>query len=142
MFATRRIRAGQRLIEYTGERIGDEEAAWRYDDDAMERHHTFLFEIDDDTVVDAGRGGNDARFINHACDPNCEAVQEGDRIFIEAIRNIQPGVELAYDYSLNRGGRLPADWRARYECRCGAANCRGTILKPPRKQKRKQTKRR
>lgn len=104
----------------------------------MVHHHTFLFALDNGVLIDAGRGGNAARFINHSCEPNCEAVQEGDRIFIQAIRNIQPGVELTYDYALEREGRLPAGWRERYACRCGAPNCRGTILRPRRKKRRRR----
>src|SRR6476620_1702007 len=77
-FATRPIKRGTRIIEYTGERISPEEADRRYDDAAMD--------------------GNDARFINHSCAPNCEAVDERKRIYIEAIRDIVPGEELTYDY--------------------------------------------
>src|SRR5689334_2436613 len=77
VFAARAIPEGTRLIEYTGERIGPEEADRRYDDDAMTSHHTFLFAVDDDVVIDAAVGGNDARYINHSCAPNCEAVDEG-----------------------------------------------------------------
>jgi SET domain-containing protein len=135
VFATRRIRPGQRLIEYTGELIDDEEAAERYDDEAGSHHHTFLFGVKDGTLIDAGRGGNDARFINHSCEPNCEAVLDDGHVFIEAIRNIQPGVELAYDYSLEPGSRLPPGWKERYACHCGAPTCRGTILKLPKRKK-------
>jgi SET domain-containing protein len=109
LFASRRIRKGTRIIEYTGERIDQDEASRRYDDDAMDRHHTFLFGIDDDTVIDAAVGGNDARFINHSCNPNCEAVMEDDRIFIYALRKIDAGEELTYDYQLERGDESP-DW--------------------------------
>ena len=135
-FATRRIRKGRRLIEYAGERVTAAEADARYDEHAMEHHHTFLFEIDDDCVIDAGRHGNQARFINHSCDPNCAAYLEDGRVFIDAIKNIQPGVELAYDYSYERGGRYRSAWKRLYACQCGAANCRGTILKPRPKRRR------
>jgi uncharacterized protein len=138
VFATRRIRTGQRLIEYIGERITHDEADKRYDDDSMARHHTFLFEIDDENVIDAGRIGNDARYINHSCDPNCEAVNEGGRIFVESIRNIQPETELTYDYSYEHEGELPDELRQQYLCLCGKAKCRGTILKV--KQRRKRSK--
>lgn len=136
-FALRRIRKGSRIIEYTGERISPEEADRRYDDDAMERPHTFLFTVSRRTIVDAAVGGNDARFINHSCEPNCEAVIDGGRIFIEALRTIQPGEELTYDYQLERPGPYRKEWRQRYACRCGAPNCRGTLLLPP-KEKRKR----
>lgn len=126
--AIRRIRPGTRVIEYAGERISAAEAAERYDDDAMDHHHTFLFEVDRDTFIDASRQGNAARFINHSCDPNCASYIEDGRIFIEATRNIQPGAELTYDYRYKRDGRRPPAWTQLYACRCGAGNCRGTML--------------
>src|SRR3954470_19117089 len=98
-FATERIPPGVRLIEYAGERLTPAEADARYPDVPGERHHTFLFAIDDDIVIDAAVDGNEARFINHSCDPNCDAVIEGSKIWIDAIRDIEPGEELAYDYA-------------------------------------------
>ena len=136
-FATRRIRKGTRIIEYIGERISSEEGDERYDDSAMGRHHTFLFSLDDGTVVDAAVGGNDARFINHSCDPNCEAVIEKGHIYIDALRTIQPGEELGYDYAYERSDDHTEDDEKLYKCKCGSDNCRGTILAPP---KRKRTK--
>ena len=136
-FAIRRIRKGTRIIEYTGEHITPDEADARYEDANMERHHTFLFILDEHTVVDAARGGNASRFINHSCEPNCQAVIEDGHIYIEAIRNIQPGVELSYDYAYERGA--PEDdeeLEKRYVCRCGAPRCRGTILKPRSKRRK------
>jgi SET domain-containing protein len=139
-FATRRIRKGDRIVEYVGERITDEQADDRYDDTKMERHHTFLFSLGDGTAIDAAVGGNEARFINHSCAPNCEAVQDEDRIFIEAVRDIEPGEELFYDYAYERGGdpdEDDEDATKLYACRCGAPNCRGTILAPPPEKKKK-----
>ncbi|MDQ6886727.1 MAG: SET domain-containing protein-lysine N-methyltransferase [Gemmatimonadota bacterium] len=134
VFATRRIPKGTRLIEYTGRRITPDQADDRYDDDLMEHAHTFLFTVDDETVVDARFGGNAARWINHSCAPNCEAVIEDGRIFIETLRDIPRGAELLYDYQLQRSGRFQRAWLERYACRCGARRCRGIILerKPPR----------
>jgi len=100
----------------------------RYPDLLDEPHHTALFAIDDGIVIDASVGGNDARCINHACDPNCDAVVDGDRIWIETMRDVEPGEELAYDYAfVLKEAHTPAAKR-RYPCRCGSANCRGTIL--------------
>ena len=127
VFATRRIPKGTRLIEYKGERISWEEADRRYDD-SIQPHHTFLFAVDDKVVIDAGVRGNDARWINHSCDPNCEAVDEDGRIFIETIRDIEPGEELTYDYSYILDEPHTAAVKARYPCRCGSPKCRGTIL--------------
>ena len=129
-FATRFIPRGTRLIEYAGERITPAEADARYPDVPGEHHHTFLFTVDDDVVVDAGVGGNEARFINHSCDPNCDAVIEDGRIWIETIRDVAAGEELAYDYAYVLPERHTPAAKRRYPCRCGAATCRGTILKP------------
>jgi Proteins containing SET domain len=127
-FALRAIPAGTRLIEYIGQRITPEEADAKYDDENGERHHTFLFAIDDDVVIDAAVDGNDARFINHSCDPNCDAVVEDKRIWIETIRDVERGEELAYDYAYILEERHTPAVKKRYPCHCGSANCRGTIL--------------
>jgi SET domain-containing protein len=79
-------------------------------------------------VIDAGVGGNDARWINHSCDPNCDAVVEDGRIWIETIRDVAPGEELAYDYALALPTRHTPAAKRRFPCRCGAAACRGTML--------------
>jgi len=132
-FATEHIPAGVRLIEYAGERLTPAQAEERYPDVEGERHHTFLFAIDDDVVIDAAVDGNDARFINHSCDPNCDAVIEDGRIWIEAIRDIEPGEELAYDYAYELEERHTLEAKRRFPCRCGARSCRGTLLKSKRK---------
>jgi uncharacterized protein len=129
-FALRRIRQGTRIIEYTGEEITDAEAAARYPQNGQLHHHTVLFETVPGKCLDAARGGNDSRFINHSCDPNCEAVNEEGRIFIEALRTIPPETELTYDYSLV--GPVPRSkaGKAKYACYCGSPKCRGTMLRP------------
>lgn len=136
-FALRRIRKGTRLIEYVGEHISHDEADRRYDEDGMKRHHTFLFTLNRKTVIDAAVDGNEARFINHSCDPNCEAVIEDGHIYIESIRTIQPGAELLYDYQYDRAPDADETDEAKYPCRCGSANCRGTILAPAKKTRAK-----
>lgn len=128
-FATTRIRKGQRVIEYTGERISNDEADSRYDETSMRRHHTFLFTVTARTVVDGAINGNESIYINHSCDPNCEAVIDGGRIFIEAIRTIQPGEELVYDYQYERTGEDDDEMEIFYKCLCGAPSCRGSIMK-------------
>ncbi len=127
-FATRPIPGGTRLIEYAGERLTPDEADARYPDRVDERHHTYLFAIDDEIVIDAAVDGNDARFINHSCDPNCDAIVEAGRIWIETIRDVASGEELAYDYAYLLDERHTPAAKRRYPCNCGAANCRGTIL--------------
>ncbi len=127
-YATQPIPAGTRLIEYAGERLTPAEAEARYPDSALERHHTYLFAIDDAVVVDAAVNGNEARFLNHSCAPNCDAVIEDGRIWIETIHEIEPGEELVYDYAYILAERHTPAAKKRYPCRCGAVTCRGTIL--------------
>ena len=129
-FANRKIRKGTRLVEYAGERISNDEADERYDESRMRRHHTFLFTLTPRTVVDGAVNGNEAIYINHSCDPNCEAVIEDGRIWIEAVRTIQEGEELAYDYQYERTGENDEELERFYKCNCGAPNCRGSIMKP------------
>ncbi len=128
VYAARRIRSGTRIIEYIGDRITHEEADTRYEMKADDDGHTFLFVVDDELCIDAGIGGNAARFINHKCEANCETIIEGRRVFIEATRTIQPGEELGYDYQLTwETTDDPVELKL-YACRCGAAACRGTML--------------
>ncbi len=127
-FATRSIPAGTRLLEYTGERLTTAQSDARYPDVKDERHHTFLFAIDDDVVIDAAVDGNDARFINHGCDPNCDAVIEDGHIWIDTIRDVAPDEELLYDYAYILEERHTPAAKRRFPCYCGAPSCRGTIL--------------
>ncbi|HEX3949131.1 MAG TPA: SET domain-containing protein-lysine N-methyltransferase [Steroidobacteraceae bacterium] len=128
VFALRRIRKGTIIIEYLGERVTHEQADARYADKDPVDGHTFLFTVDDETVIDAGVDGNEARFVNHGCAPNCQTVDIGKRIYIEALRSIRPGEELAYDYRIQRDADDPADVDDIYACRCGAGPCRGSML--------------
>jgi len=136
VFATEHIPKGTRIIEYLGERVSHAEADRRYDDKDENDNHTFLFIVDARTVIDAGVDGNAARFVNHGCDPNCESVIEKRRVFIEAIRDIAPGEELTYDYQIQREPDDPPDVDAVFACRCGAPNCRGSMLWPPPRPRR------
>jgi uncharacterized protein len=133
VFATRRIAKGARVIEYLGERIGHKEANRRYAQKSPDDNHTFLFVVDRGVVIDAGANGNEARFINHGCDPNCESVIEDRRVFIEALRTIQPGEELKYDYSIARDRDDPPNIDEVFACHCGGDSCRGTMLWPARR---------
>jgi len=133
VFARQRIARGTRVLEYVGERISHEEADRRYEHKSGDDSHTFLFIADDTTVIDAGVDGNEARFVNHACDPNCESVIEHARVFIDAIRGIAPGEELTYDYQIQREPGDPPDIDAVFACRCGRQRCRGTMMWPPRR---------
>jgi SET domain-containing protein len=139
-FAIKTIRSGTRLVEYVGESITPAESDRRYDDTEVKgKHHTFLFSVDSRKVIDATFGGNESRFINHSCDPNCEAVIEDRRVYIESVRTIRPGDELAYDYNYERTPKTTKADEKLYACRCGSPECRGTILSAkltlPRKKK-------
>ena len=133
VFAASRIRKGTRVIEYLGERVSHAEADRRYEHKEADDAHTFLFIVDSRTVIDAGVGGNEARFVNHGCDPNCESVIEERRVFIDALRTIEPGEELTYDYQIQREPDDPPDVDAVFACRCGSERCRGSMLWPPRR---------
>jgi len=128
-FARKDIPKGTKIIEYTGEKIGNAEADRRYDDEAMKRHHTFLFILNSRTCVDAAYEGNEARFLNHSCDPNCEAVITRGHIWIESIREIPAGTELLYDYQYEDDPKYTVQDLRFYACACGSPKCRGTIVK-------------
>jgi hypothetical protein len=141
VFAAKRIPKGTRIIEYVGERVSHDEADRRYEEKDANDSHTFLFIVDSKTVIDAGADGNDARFFNHSCDPNCESTVEKRRVYIEAIRDIESGAELTYDYQIQREDEDPDNIDEVFACRCGFAKCRGTMLWPTeRKPKRSKPK--
>jgi SET domain-containing protein len=127
VFAMRPLAAGERVLEYKGEIT-----AWR---DAVRRHrregvagHTFLFGLSDGRVIDGSRGGNSARWLNHACMPNCETVEDEGRIFIHTLRLVDSGEELFIDYLLATEGAGDEEVRAQYACACAAASCRRSML--------------
>ena len=138
-FASRRIRKGTRIIEYLGERITPAEADRRYDDDNNPEVPVLLFTVNKQVIIDAGVGGNEARYINHSCEPNCEAVMDAGRVYIEALRTIMAGEELTYDYRLEWEEPYDPEEAARYVCRCGAPGCRGTLLAPQRQTRKKSS---
>jgi len=139
VFAVQALKKGEHVIEYKGRRRTHAEVDA---DDAgdVETGHTFLFTLSDDYVIDANYEGNDARWINHSCDPNCEATIEEaegddrrkDKVLIEAIRNIKPGEELTYNYGITLAERHTPRLKKIWECRCGSKNCTGTMLQPKR----------
>ena len=130
VFAAADIPKGARIVEYKGKRISYKLACKLYPDVDGKPTHTFLFEIDDDTVIDAAQGGNAARWINHSCEPNCEAVDDDGRIYIEAIRKIKAGEELGYNYGITLDEKHTKAEKARWPCYCGKKTCRGTLLQP------------
>ncbi|RJX32799.1 MAG: SET domain-containing protein [Oxalobacter sp.] len=141
-FARQRIPKGTRIIEYLGKRITQAQANRLYGDENCDDEvgHVYLFTVSSRTIIDGGVDGNDARFINHSCEPNCESVVKKGRVYIEAIRTIEAGEELNYDYQLDIGEDVTEEDKQRYACLCGSASCRGTMLDVP-KPKRARSKR-
>lgn len=135
VFAARKIPAETRIIEYRGEHITDDIANERGSHDPENPFHTFFFSLEGGKMIDGGVKGNDARWINHACAPNCEAREEQGQVFIHALRDIKRGEELNYDYGLIVEERHTAKLKASYECRCGAPGCRHTMLAPKRRKR-------
>jgi SET domain-containing protein len=136
VFARRAIGAGERIIEYRGERIAWEEATRRAEESGGPVNHTFYFSLADGRVIDGGRRGNDARWINHACEPNCEAYEDDGRVYIHALRDIEAGEELNYNYALIYDERHTPALKRLFECRCGTPGCTGTMLAPKRRNKK------
>ena len=128
VYALRSLKAGEKIIEYTGEVITWKEALRRHPHDPKDPNHTFYFTLDDKHVLDAKFGGNASRWINHACEPNCESDVTDGRVFIKALRDVSPGEELFYDYGLVIDERMTPKLKKQYECRCGSPACRGTML--------------
>jgi SET domain-containing protein len=133
VYAAQPLRRGESVIEYTGQRIDWDEALRRHPHDPVQPNHTFYFSLETGDVIDANVRGNSARWINHSCAPNCEADEDGGRVFIKALRNIKAGQELFYDYGLVIDERYTPKLKAEYPCWCGAKACRGTLLAPKRR---------
>jgi SET domain-containing protein len=139
VFAVAPIKKGEEIIEYKGTMMTHAQADKMYGDGG-ETGHTFLFTLNDDYIIDANRKGNTARWINHSCNPNCQAFvvenESGDprkdRVIIEARRNIKPGEELTYDYGIVLEVPHTARLKKLWVCLCGSPKCTGTLLKPKR----------
>ncbi|MFH1184197.1 MAG: SET domain-containing protein-lysine N-methyltransferase [Chloroflexota bacterium] len=128
-FATRPIAGRSRIIEYAGERISPEEADARSEGGPSMHPLVLLFSVDSRTVIDAAVNGNEARYINHSCEPNCEAVTRGRRIWIHALRDIRSGEELTYDYNLTGDDEDEEAEAEQYSCQCNARSCRGSMFR-------------
>jgi len=135
VFAVRDLTAECRVIEYRGVRLSHADADKKYEGNA-ETGHTFLFTLNEEFVIDANRGGNAARWINHSCAPNCQAFliehtggdKEKDRVIIETLRPIKAGEELSYNYAITLDERHTPRLKKKWECRCGSTHCAGTML--------------
>jgi SET domain-containing protein len=141
VFAVRAIPAGEPLIRYVGKLRSHAEADALHEGNT-DSGHTFLFTLNEDWVIDANVQGNDARWINHGCAPNCQAVlvehasdRRRDQVWIEALRDIAPGEELTYNYGIVLAEPHTARMKTLWTCLCGAPTCTGTMLQPkPRKR--------
>ena len=135
VYAVRPLKAGDVVLEYKGEIITWQEALDRHPHDPEQPNHTFYFHLDDGHVIDGKHLGNSAKWINHSCEPNLEAEQEGDRVFLRALRDITPGEELFFDYGLVIDSRITPTLKKEYACWCGTPSCRGTMLAIKRRKK-------
>ena len=130
VFAKRKIPRGTRIIEYTGEHVPIN-ALYRVIEEGAPSH-IYSFALDDGMAIDGARNGNDARFFNHSCRPNCEPYNFDGHVYIYAMRDILRGEELTFDYQLRpvEPGAPVADAGMQYPCTCRAPGCRGTLLAP------------
>lgn len=130
VFARRRIPAGTRIFEYEGKRISSEQADRQVASDPNDPFHTFFFMLSSGKIIDGNQDGNDSRWINHSCEPNCETEEDekGERVFVVAMRDIERGEELSFDYALVIEGRKTKKVRDQYACYCGTPGCRTTML--------------
>lgn len=136
VFAARDLPAGHTVVEYRGKICTHDEADEIYEG-SIESGHTFLFTLSDEYIIDANRQGNAARWINHSCEPNCEAVivektrgpKPRERIYIETKRAVRKGEELTYDYGIKLDVPHTKRLKALWACRCGTPSCTGTMLK-------------
>jgi SET domain-containing protein len=140
VFALQDLAEGETLIEYKGEVINWKEALRRHPHDPAQPNHTFYFHIDDGRVIDGNVKGNDARWINHSCEPNCEADEVDGRVYIKALRNIAAGEELNYDYGLIIDEPYTPKLLSEFPCWCGSEQCRGTLLTPKDEDEEKKKK--
>lgn len=127
VFATRAIRKGCRILEYLGERVDKEESNRRGLALFEKSQKTggaavYIFEVNDEWDLDGDKPHNHARLINHTCEPNTEMVNEDDRLFLYALRDILPQEELSFDYGYNIEHYLD------HPCRCGKPSCIGYIV--------------
>lgn len=136
IFAVRDIPEGTHILQYAGRRLTTEQADAQPPRNPEEPFHTFFFSLSSGKIIDGAQRGNDARWINHSCQGNCEAQEnaQGTRVYIVALRDITAGEELVYDYGLLIDEPLTKTLREQYRCLCGAPKCRGTMLALPKKK--------
>ncbi len=137
VFAKRAIPKGTRVLEYAGRRLP--KAQLLAEAGRGERALTYVLNLDAETAVDGAEEGNDARFINHSCEPNCEVYIFDGTPYVYAMQDIPAGAELTFDYQLRSvtAHRLSqALSRELFPCHCGAPGCRGTLVALPKRRAR------
>lgn len=127
VFARRRIRAGEKVIDYVGELVTKSEADRRGEVAAARAMRTgggavYIFNLNKKYDIDGAFPWNTARLINHSCAPNCEVEIVKGRIWITALRDIEEGEELSFNYGFD------LDDYESHPCRCGTKSCIGYIL--------------
>lgn len=137
LYATEDIEEGTDIIQYVGEKITKKESTRRaleWEEKARETGDglVYIFELDDKYDIDGRLGDNPARYINHSCDGNCEAVNCEGEIWITAIKDIKKGDELVYDYGYDMEHFMD------HPCRCGSDNCIGYIVREDQRKKVKK----
>jgi len=137
MFARSDIKEGERIIEYIGEHISKDESTRRsleWEKTARQKGAglVYVFDLNETFDLDGNVENNPAKYINHSCDENCEAINEEDRIFIYAKRDIAKGEELSFDYGYE------LEHFVDHPCRCGSKNCVGYIVTRESRRKLKQ----
>lgn len=137
LFAKEAIKKGSRVIQYKGEKISKQESAkraleWEENAKKSGKGLVYIFELDDDWDLDGRVGKNPARYINHSCEGNCEAVNDGGEIWIYSVADIVMGEELNYDYGYDMEHFLD------HPCRCGSKKCIGYIVREDQRLKVKK----
>lgn len=137
LYARRKIEEGEYIVEYKGEKITKKESERRaLAQEAKGRKNgsgqVYIFELNKRYDLDGNKKGNVARFANHSCEPNCEAVDDGGRIWFVALREIKSGEELTFDYGYALENALD------HPCRCGSKNCVGFIVNEADRKKLKK----
>ncbi|KAJ4927794.1 hypothetical protein JOQ06_015596, partial [Pogonophryne albipinna] len=118
--------SGQFIIEYLGEVVSEQEFRSRMMEQYFAHSGQYCLNLDSGMVIDSYRMGNEARFINHSCEPNCEmqkwSVNGVYRIGLFALKEIPDGTELTYDYNFHS-----FNTEEQQVCECGSESCRGII---------------
>ena len=125
LYASKNIKAGEKIIEYVGKLISKKETESnpKFDNE----RDIYLFNLNEKWDLDGDYHWNTARLINHSCNPNCEVEGKGLKLWISAIKDIKKGEELSYDY----GFSYSKEDLKNFVCKCGSVNCCGYIVREP-----------